>query len=293
AHPKIESSTGDLISFGLTQELSPQFKIYKISKKQKIFQEIHSLKLGGFYPVHDMAQSEDYLVFLVPPVKVNLWGAAFGRKPIADLIESDDKKNLQLLVAPKNAKSPPIMLDTNIKNMNFHHVRAWQEGRFLFLDSFLIEDDSIYQTFKSWSSSLPTNSPHSKLVRFQIDLNTKKLQVIITLSEPTKSDFPVLLEEGRFVAISVSQSSSDSLGFNQILLWDQSSGSILKKLELSPGEVLSEVLPCQNYLVHLGYSLHQNESFLDIRDEKSLQRISRVWLGNSHPLGFHGFFNQV
>jgi all-trans-8'-apo-beta-carotenal 15,15'-oxygenase len=290
AHSQIEESSGDLISFGFTQELSPQFQIYKISKRQSRVQEVHRLKLGGFYPVHDVSFTEDYMIFLIPPLQVNLWGAALGNKPVADLLKLDEKKNLQLLICDLAGQSKPLLIDTGFKKMNFHHVRSWREGHFLYLDSFIIDDFSIYETFKTWSQEMITGSSSARLVRFKIDLNLKKLAEWGYLSDPLWSDFPKVLEQKKFVSIAATHPQFDPLGFNQILLWDQDSGQVIQKMELSSGEILSEVVACGNYLIHLGHSLNQKESFLDVRDSQTLKPIARAWLGNSHPLGFHGFF---
>jgi carotenoid cleavage dioxygenase-like enzyme len=293
AHSRIDPQSGDLISFGLTQELNPKLVMYRVLKKLNRVQEIHSVKLGGFYPVHDVALSPDYMVFLIPPVKVNLMGAALGNKPIAELLKVDEKNSLQLLVTPLSGRASPFFINTGLKSMNFHHIKSWQEGNFLFLDSFIIEDASIYETFKTWSREVPSPSPHSSLKRFKIDLNLKKLVDLYDISPPHKSDFPLLLSDDQFISIAVSPTCLDPLGFNQILLWDQNSGEILKTLELPSGEILSEVVPCGNYLVHLGYSLNQKESFLDVRSSETLNLLSRVWLGHSHPIGFHGFFTNT
>ncbi|HLP88005.1 MAG TPA: carotenoid oxygenase family protein [Nostocaceae cyanobacterium] len=77
AHPKVDYYTGEIFNFGLKLEPNATLVVYKSDFTGKIIQRAKfPLKCSPI--LHDFVLTEKYLVFVLPPVRINLWPIFFG-----------------------------------------------------------------------------------------------------------------------------------------------------------------------------------------------------------------------
>lgn len=104
AHPKCDPETGEIFNFGVVPGLNATLRVYKSDATGKIIQQ-QSVKLDGLPLVHDFVLAGQYLVFFVPPVRVNLLPAALGIRSFSDAMEWQPQRGTQILVFDRETLS--------------------------------------------------------------------------------------------------------------------------------------------------------------------------------------------
>jgi carotenoid cleavage dioxygenase-like enzyme len=97
AHPKIDPQTGEIFNFGIAAGINAILRVYKSDATGKIIKQ-NSVQLEGLPLVHDFAMAGQYLVFFVPPVRVNLLPTAIGLSSFSDALEWQPSKATQILI---------------------------------------------------------------------------------------------------------------------------------------------------------------------------------------------------
>ena len=104
AHPKIDPQTGEIYNFGIATGASATLKLYRSDPNGNIL-KTNSVSLEGFPLVHDFVMAGPYLLFFVPPVRVNLLPAALGMKSFSEAMEWKPELGTQILVIDRDTLS--------------------------------------------------------------------------------------------------------------------------------------------------------------------------------------------
>lgn len=305
AHPKVDPATGDIYAYGISRSVWPALKVFRWSRATKTLTELYSIKLGGFYPIHDFMLTENKLVFVISPIYVSLLGAASLRTSISELMTYEASKPLRILVLDKNG-GKPLELTSAPAGMVFHHCGAYEDADRLIFESIVIDDASVYDMFRTWSQERMVAGPSSRIVRFEIDLTQRRIISRETVSDGRPTDFPcvdprVYGRRARYVhLLETSPQATDGLAFDTLVSWDRDSGKP-HRVFADKGQVFGEPVfvprpgagpedETAAWLLHLGYEASKDQTFLDVRRAVTLERETRVWLGRALPLGFHGSF---
>lgn len=97
AHCKRDSRTGEIFNFGVSPGMNATLNIYKSTASGKIVQKAaHSLE--GVPLLHDFCFAGKYLVFFIPPVRLNFLPAIAGFKSFSDSLEWLPNKGTKILV---------------------------------------------------------------------------------------------------------------------------------------------------------------------------------------------------
>lgn len=83
AHPKRDAQTGDIYNFGIAPGKNSQLHLYRSDRTGKI-QQHSSFLLEGVPLVHDFVLAGQYLIFLIPPVRMQLLPALLRLKSFSD-----------------------------------------------------------------------------------------------------------------------------------------------------------------------------------------------------------------
>ncbi len=97
AHPKIDPKTGEIFNFGISLGLNGKLNIYKSNSTGKILQKT-LFELDGIPLVHDFVLAGQYLIFFVPPVRVNPLPVLAGFSCYSDALEWKPQIGTQFLV---------------------------------------------------------------------------------------------------------------------------------------------------------------------------------------------------
>lgn len=104
AHPKRDSLSGDIFNFGISPGQNANLNVYKSDRTGKIKQEA-TFTLDGVPLVHDFILTGQYLVFFVPPVRLNPLPLLVGLSNYSDSLEWQPSKGTQFLVFDRETLS--------------------------------------------------------------------------------------------------------------------------------------------------------------------------------------------
>jgi all-trans-8'-apo-beta-carotenal 15,15'-oxygenase len=95
AHPKVDPITGEIFNFAVG--INSQLHLYKSDASGRIKQK-NCFKLSGLPLIHDFVLTGRYLVFFVPPVRVNLLTAVLGIESYSDAMRWKPQLGTQILI---------------------------------------------------------------------------------------------------------------------------------------------------------------------------------------------------
>ncbi len=294
AHPKIDPVTGDGYTFGITQAIGPELQVFRFTAKTGRLELICSIDMGGFYMVHDMMVTENHLVFLVPPVRVDLMGAATLQAPVADLLKFEADQPFRIFVVKKQGSQEPQEFISAPGGVGFHHVNAYEDNGKIIFDTILAEDMGIMGLVRAWSDETLPEAKPGKLTHFELDLKTTTVLERKVISDGVPLDFPcvdlnLVGQKQRFIyALEAELGTSDLLRTNGFVRWDLET-LVPLRVKAEPSQMFGELVRTDSWLLNLGFESLKNETFLDVRN-LDLEIVARVWLGRYLPLGFHGSF---
>lgn len=104
AHPKRDAQTGEIFNFGVSPGRNATLNIYKSDSTGKILQKA-AVQLDGIPMVHDFVLAGQYLVFFVPPVRVNVLPLLTGISSYSDALEWQPNLGTQFLVFDRETLS--------------------------------------------------------------------------------------------------------------------------------------------------------------------------------------------
>jgi all-trans-8'-apo-beta-carotenal 15,15'-oxygenase len=299
AHPKRDPVTGDVFAYGITTALFPELVLFRMPAGGAAFEQIVRIPLGGFYPVHDFMLTETYLIVVLPPVFIRLWGMLRGRSSVADNIVAERDKPLRIFVARKDGRGRPFVMESAPANMIFHHCNAVEsaDGRTIRLISMETEGASAFRLLEGWGRPDVLPAQRSWMTELTLDLEARRVRRT-PLTDGAAIEFPAIDNRllgrriDRIYALQTLDSPDDSLAFDALTAWD---GSRFRTERAGARRVFGEPVVVtdaagRSWVVHLGYCAENDETFLDIRDDAELMLVARAWLGLRIPLGFHGVF---
>lgn len=102
AHPKVDPVTGDIYNFGVSIGLNTTLNLYCCDRTGKLKQQ-NSIPLKGLgLPlIHDFVLAGEYLIFLVPPVRVNKLAVLFGQKCYSDAMAWKPELGTEILICDR------------------------------------------------------------------------------------------------------------------------------------------------------------------------------------------------
>ncbi|MFM2431885.1 MAG: hypothetical protein RLZZ511_3098 [Cyanobacteriota bacterium] len=97
AHPKIDPVTGEIYNFGVTYGAKATLHLYRHDRQGKLLQQ-SQLVLPGTTMVHDFALAGNYLVFCLPPLRVNPLPLLLNLKGFSEAVEWQPALGTTILV---------------------------------------------------------------------------------------------------------------------------------------------------------------------------------------------------
>jgi len=104
AHPKRDPETGDIYNFGVSYGPRGVLHLYRSEYTGKILQQA-TIPLDELPLIHDFVLTGEYLVFFIPPVRLNLLPFLTKRKSFSDSLSWQPKKGTEILVIDRKTLS--------------------------------------------------------------------------------------------------------------------------------------------------------------------------------------------
>lgn len=179
AHPRIDPNCqfdgGQpcLVNFALKAGMCSTITLYEFDPAGKLLRrQVRSIP--GFAFMHDMAITPNYYIFFQNPVRFNPLPFLLGWRGAAECIQFDAKQATQVILIPRDGKSPMRMLATE-PCFVFHHANAWEDGDRIYLDSICYDSFPQVEPASDFRDVDFDQIPAGELWQFQIDLAENKV----------------------------------------------------------------------------------------------------------------------
>jgi len=302
AHPKFDRAAGVGYGYGIMRGPSMALQVYRMEADGKLTL-LHAIPLGGYYIVHDMLMSAEHLVFVVPPVKMDLQTLFAGKSAPADALRYLEKEPTRVIVVRRDGTGKPVTFELPA-SMVFHHGNAFErEGKLVF-DTILSPDASVLTSLAHWDTKDAPPSTPARLTRLVLDLEKRSVESRTELDsdlEFPRFDERVAGRDARFLyTLGGSDDVDYSFVFTSLTKHDLRSG---KQSRVQAGKLRAVGEPVfvphpgrteedRGWILLQGFDAGRDRNYLEIRDAGTLDLEARIWTPVHFPLGFHGNFVQ-
>ena len=189
AHPKIHPATGAMTAFGIAFSARPTLYTYEMDANCANFRR-RRVRLDRNYSIHDCCVSENYVIFHLGPLILDLERFLGAGQPLIDSLDWQPERGSRLLLVPRGASAgDPVEIGVAPKYC-LHQINAFEDAGALIVDILEI-DEPIYPHYRPLDK-LFENAPLARPVRYRIDLAAKKVIERIETGYRRTPDFPSL-----------------------------------------------------------------------------------------------------
>ena len=313
AHPRVDSTSGNLVNFGTNQGVrSAEISVYEFDKDYKVV-KTRKFEVPGFVFFHDFIVTENYYIFNKAPIKFDPIPFLLGFVGPAECIEFDKTSPAQLYLIPRDGVSPVKTINVD-SHFNFHFANAYEDSNkqitfdVVWCDNMQLgrNEEKKLQVWKFIDYA--RDVPYSTLVRYVLtppsgggsDWTFEKKSL-----SPTQLDFPtvnpkVSCAKHRYVYAASGSDNSKSTPVQGVIKLDTETGNQWQWLP-EPYEFLGESVfvgkegstsEDDGYLMTFLFNGHSSISEFVIFDAKDIEKgpISRQACPTKVPFGLHGSF---
>ncbi|HEY9658123.1 MAG TPA: carotenoid oxygenase family protein, partial [Allocoleopsis sp.] len=101
AHPKRDFQTGDIFNFGVSVGASPKLHVYRSDRTGKIVKQ-QAIGLEGIPLIHDFVLAGQYLIFCVPPVRLNMLPILTMLQSYSDALQWQPHLGTEIIVVDRD-----------------------------------------------------------------------------------------------------------------------------------------------------------------------------------------------
>ncbi|MBE9211182.1 carotenoid oxygenase family protein [Plectonema cf. radiosum LEGE 06105] len=294
AHPKVDSQTGEIFNFGISPGLNATLNIYKSDATGRILKKV-AHQIDGVPLVHDFVLAGGYLIFFIPPVRLNLLMPAIGLSCYSDALEWQPSKGTQILIIDRDT----------LNIISRGETESWFQWHFSngYVDNSgaVIVDIASYQDFQTnqYLKEVATGETHtaakSSLTRVTLNPQTGKLNNIERLFD-RHCEFPIVPQQNvgkysRYTYLSTVKEGTyiSQEILNSIACFNHQTDTLI---EANFGDNLypSEPIYAQGWILTVVYDGNSDSSEVWIFDADYLDKppVCKLSLPSVIPPGFHG-----
>ncbi|MFB2895685.1 carotenoid oxygenase family protein [Aerosakkonemataceae cyanobacterium BLCC-F50] len=301
AHPKCDAKTGEIFNFGMTPGKNSTLHFYKSNATGKVLQK-SSLTIDGLPLIHDFVMAGQYLIFFIPPVRVNLLPALFGWQSFGDAAEWKPLLGTQVLVFDRTTLSLVSKSETEPwYQWHFSNGYVDNNGE-IAIDFFRYVDFQTNQRLKQFATGEIQISAKSTLWQVRLDPETAKVKSSEELLD-RDGEFPIVPQEdvgkfSRYTFMSLHGKNSDTTReiYSTIARFDHKTNT-LQEANLGENRYPTEPIyapdslnPNQAWVLTVVYDGNNNQSEVWVFDSERLddEPVCKLGLPSVVPMGFHG-----
>ncbi len=304
AHPKRDLQTGEIFNFGMVPGKNATLNLYRSETSGKIVQQ-GSFELEGVPMIHDFVLAGDYLVFLIPPVRMSPLPVLARLKSFSDALAWQPEIGTQILVFDRNTLTLVSRGEAE-PWYQWHFGNGYQDADgSLVIDFIRYEDFQTNQFLKEVATGVTQTEAKGTLWQLRLDPKTGKVQQIQEVCERT-GEFPLVnpREVGRpsrYTYLSIRRSGTN-IGrelFDAIGRFDHQTGTLTEanlgahRYPMEPIYAPDAMDPHQGWILTVVFDSNSQSSEVWIFDSAHLeaQPVCRMALPSVIPFGFHGTWN--
>jgi carotenoid cleavage dioxygenase-like enzyme len=306
AHPKRDPQTGEIFNFGVLPGKNATLNLYRSEASGKIVQQ-GSLELEGVPMIHDFVLAGQYLVFLIPPVRMSPLPVLARLKSFSDALSWQPEIGTQILVFDRDT----------LALVSRGEAEPWYQWHFgngyqamdgaLVIDFIRYEDFQTNQFLKEVASGVTQTEAKGTLWQLRLDPKTGKVQQIQEVCARS-AEFPSVhpREVGRpsrytYLSIRRSGTSISQELFDAIGRFDYQTGTLTEanlgdyRYPMEPIYAPDVSNPDQGWILTVVFDGSSQSSEVWIFNSEHLDEppICRMALPTVIPFGFHGTWNPA
>ncbi|KRA32489.1 MULTISPECIES: carotenoid oxygenase family protein [unclassified Nocardioides] len=298
AHPKWDPHTQEMFNFGLDVLPYPQIRCYR-RKRGRPLEQFATVPMLDLPWNHDMALTENHLVFVLDPIMPNLRKLALSRTSYLDALDYKPQKATRFVLVPRNGGKPRIVEHDAL--MHFHVTNAYEENGDIVVDLVNFGPDAWDRLKVNIGDARNEHPyPENRLTRYRITPTGRVIeqQLIDGTGEFPQYDWRLTTRRHRYSYLS---GYSASMQDGSIVKVDNDTGAVSS--HVVPGHSLGEALfvprspdaaEDDGWLLAMAHDKAESRSKLLVLDARDPEKnaIATMHLPFNVPLGFHGMFTR-
>lgn len=301
AHYKRDPHTGEIFNFGISPGSNTKLHLYKSDRTGKIVQQA-SLALDGVPIVHDFVLAGQYLVFFIPPVRLNPLPVLIGMSSYSDALEWQPQLGTQFLVFDRETLNLVSRGETE-PWYQWHFANGYVDASgAVIVDLVRYEDFQTNQYLKEVASGQTHTPAPSNLWRIHLNPQQGKVTAIQQVLD-RDCEFPVILphlvgqaNSPTFLAVHRPEVEIGREMFGAIARFDYQSQAIAVAdfgencYPMEPIYAPDPQTPDKGWIVTVVYdgNIHRSEVWIFDSEYLDEPPICRLELPSVVPMGFHG-----
>jgi all-trans-8'-apo-beta-carotenal 15,15'-oxygenase len=248
---------------------------------------------------HDVALTENHLVFVLDPIMPNLRKLALSRTSYLDALDYHPRKSTRFVLVPRDGGKTRIVEHEAL--MHFHVTNAYEEQGDVVVDLVNFGPDAWDQLKVNIGDSRREHPfPENRLTRYRITPNGRVLEQELVDHTAEFPQYDWRRATRRHLHSYVS-GYGDSVAEGSITKIDHDTGKASR--HIAPGHAVGEALfvprspdaaEDDGWLIAMAQDRAETRSKLLVLDARDLEKdpLATVHLPFNVPLGFHGMFTR-
>jgi carotenoid cleavage dioxygenase-like enzyme len=306
AHPKCDPKTGQIFNFGVSFGASGTLHIYRSDRTGKIQQQ-GTVPLRGLPMMHDFVLAGQYLIFCVPPVRLNPLPLLTQLQSYSEALQWQPEQGTEIIVIDRDSLElvSRFAIDPWFQ---WHFGNAYELGDgSVVIEIVRYKDFQTNQRLKEVASGQTQTAAEGTLWQLRLD---PKGQKVIEMQEVLQRgcEFPIVdpRETGqpsRYTYLSMHRQNAHVAGdlYGTIARFDSQTANLTEAnlgescYPSEPLYAVDAIDPNQGWILTVVYDGNQNQSEVWIFDADRLDDapVCRLALPEVIPLGFHGTWNPA
>ncbi|MEE8311054.1 MAG: carotenoid oxygenase family protein [Candidatus Binatia bacterium] len=302
AHPKIDGKTGQMVIHGY-QPFEPYVQWYTIEPDGtcSLAEIVDDVPYASM--MHDVAITENYIIFLLAPVIMDGEGLMSG-KPFAQCVTWQPERGLKFGVKKREPGSPVQWFDSPDVGYIFHPGNAYEMGGKILMDACTYEDGgALLETLQTFRAGRTVEDWYARPYLYEMDLETGRCTS--TRLDERAAEFPrlddrLIGQRNRFgYALRGRNGDADQV-WSVLVRYDREGGASSAHdfgRGCWPSEPVfvprtPDAAEDDGFVLCTVYDGPNDASFLAVLDARNLQAepLAKAHLEHRIPMGFHGNF---
>ncbi|MBV5260152.1 hypothetical protein FLX56_17200 [Synechococcus moorigangaii CMS01] len=285
AHHKIHPTTGEIYNFGVIFGPKAIFQLYRCNPQGKIVQQAHFSIPGlkGLPMVHDFVLAGDYLVFCIPPVRLQMLPTLLGLKTVSDALQWRPELGTMIVIIDRHTLKP-ISISRQESWFQWHFTNGYVNGHGeIILEMVRFPDFASNQQFVEIPQGQIQTYTKGTLWRYRLEPTTANVIEAAEICDRS-CEFPITLEsqtgqpwQKTFMGVHRQETDVGHEIINAIAVFDHRTKTFTMA-DMGPDHYPSEPIPVQNpqnrdqiWLLTVVFNALANRSELRIYDGDRLE----------------------
>ncbi|OYQ67302.1 hypothetical protein B9G53_01480 [Pseudanabaena sp. SR411] len=301
AHPKRDPLTGEIFNFGLSYGKNATLHIYRSDRTGKLIKK-NQATLQGLPMIHDFVLAGDYLIFCVPPLRMNPFPVLLNLQSYSESLQWKPQEGTEILVFNRHNLE---LVSRNVAEpwfqWHFGNGYSDRDGNVVF-DLIRYPDFTTNQFLKEVASGQTKTKAKGTLWQMQLDPKTGEFLEASQLVD-RGAEFPSVApaevgKNSRYTYLSIHRSDAviNQELFGAIASYDYQTHTLIESdlgancYPMEPLFAPDSTNPDRGYVITVVFDGDRQCSEVWIFDSDRLdcEPICRLALPSIVPMGFHG-----